>query len=272
MSSTPIDATPSAYRGMARDDAGHDDSTTRHRVLRLVAESGPISVVEMARELALTAAGIRRHVAALEESEQVVVHAARTVRTATGAALRGRPARRYVVTVRGQAALASAYAGLATSVIEYLAASGGTPAVEGFAAHRADELVERHRAAIDAAGDDVVGRARALAEGLAAEGYAASTRPAPIGGAIQLCQGHCPVQDVAARFPQLCEAETQAFSQVLGVHVQRLSTIAAGGHACTTHVPTGARAAPRPTAVRRTSPTVRTAERPARAGAVEGTR
>jgi hypothetical protein len=42
---------------------------------------------------------------------------------------------------------------------------------------------------------------------------------------------------VAEGFPQLCEAETQAFSRLLGVHVQRLATLAAGGHVCTTHVP-----------------------------------
>jgi predicted ArsR family transcriptional regulator len=53
----------------------------------------------------------------------------------------------------------------------------------------------------------------------------------------QLCQGHCPVQHVATQFPQLCEAETQAFSELLGVHVQRLATLAHGEHVCTTHIP-----------------------------------
>jgi predicted ArsR family transcriptional regulator len=54
---------------------------------------------------------------------------------------------------------------------------------------------------------------------------------------VQVCQGHCPVQHVAAEFPQLCQAETEAFSRLLGVHVQRLSTLAAGEHVCTTFVP-----------------------------------
>jgi predicted ArsR family transcriptional regulator len=42
---------------------------------------------------------------------------------------------------------------------------------------------------------------------------------------------------VAAAFPELCEAETQAFAALLGTHVQRLATIARGDSACTTHVP-----------------------------------
>jgi predicted ArsR family transcriptional regulator len=45
------------------------------------------------------------------------------------------------------------------------------------------------------------------------------------------------VQQVATEFPQLCEAETAAFSRLLGVHVQRLSTLAGGGHVCTTSIP-----------------------------------
>ena len=79
---------------------------------------------------------------------------------------------------------------------------------------------------------------QALAEALSADGYAASaraTRPWPAGGE-QLCQHHCPVAHVAAEFPQLCEAETEAFGRLLGTPVQRLATIAHGDGICTTHV------------------------------------
>ena len=54
---------------------------------------------------------------------------------------------------------------------------------------------------------------------------------------MQLCQGHCPVQHVAERFPELCEAETATFSRLLGVDVRRLATLAQGDHVCTTHIP-----------------------------------
>ena len=55
-------------------------------------------------------------------------------------------------------------------------------------------------------------------------------------GGEQLCQHHCPVAHVAAEFPQLCEAETEAFGLLLGTPVQRLATIAHGDGICTTHV------------------------------------
>ena len=85
------------------------------------------------------------------------------------------------------------------------------------------------------AGDDPLAKAEALADALSAEGYAASASALAGGG--QLCQHHCPVAQVAAEFPQLCEAETAVISRLLGSHVQRLATIAHGDGVCTTHIP-----------------------------------
>ncbi|MEU1163283.1 transcriptional regulator, partial [Streptomyces sp. NPDC005921] len=78
-------------------------------------------------------------------------------------------------------------------------------------------------------------RAEALARALSVDGYAATARSAPVGE--QLCQHHCPVAHVAEQFPQLCEAETEIFAELLGTHVQRLATIAHGDGVCTTFIP-----------------------------------
>ena len=86
-------------------------------------------------------------------------------------------------------------------------------------------------------------RLRLLALALSDDGYAASISPATPGlpmVAEQLCQHHCPVAHVAEEFPQFCEAETEAFSRLVGRHVTRLATIAHGDGVCTTHVPLGA--------------------------------
>lgn len=214
------------------------ESTTRERLLRLVVEAGPVSVVQLANDLDLTTAGVRRHVAALEDAGQIIVHAVPQMVPAG----RGRPARRYVATDRGQSALQDTYADLAEEALQFLSESLGPDAVAAFARRRMAAL-ETSLAKVTAGVPDVESRVDALAAALSREGFASSVRPVPGGAAIQLCQGHCPVQDVAARFPALCEAEAQMFSRLLGVHVQRLSTLAAGGHVCTTHVPTGA---PRP--------------------------
>ena len=114
--------------------------------------------------------------------------------------------------------------------------------MEHFARARSTELAERLRPVVEQAGPDPQARVRALAAALQTEGYAASARPVAEGTpaqAAQLCQGHCPVHSVATRYPELCDAETAAFAELVGTDVRRLATIAQGDHVCTTHVPLG---------------------------------
>jgi predicted ArsR family transcriptional regulator len=215
------------------------DARTRDRVCRAVLEHGPVSASQLAERLGLTPAAVRRHLDALAADGLVAVWEAADVRRG-----RGRPARRFVATDRGHALMSAEYDDLATSALRYLRASLGEEAVRGFAEQRVGELERRYLPQVDAAGQDPARRAEALAAALTADGYAATVRPAA-GGAprsaglagTQLCQGHCPVQHVAREFPELCGAETDAFSRLLGVHVQRLATLAHGEHVCTTHIP-----------------------------------
>lgn len=112
-------------------------------------------------------------------------------------------------------------------------------AVAAFARARLAVPAETYRQAVDAAAPE--GRTEALARALTADGYAAIAKsaPGPHSGE-QLCQHHCPVAHVAEQFPQLCEAETEVFSRLLGTHVQRLATIAHGDGVCTTFIPRSA--------------------------------
>jgi predicted ArsR family transcriptional regulator len=212
------------------------DDSTRDRVARAVSELGPVTTSDLADRLGLTSAAVRRHLDNLEADQLV-----RTLEVApVGRRGRGRPARAYVLTDAGQSAMSSAYDDLAASALRFLADEVGPDAVERFAESRVRELEARYAPMVDAAGSDMAARTDALATALSLDGYAASARPMGAGG-TQLCQGHCPVQHVAAAFPQLCEAETEVFARLLGVHVQRLATLAHGEHVCTTYVPTSAR-------------------------------
>jgi predicted ArsR family transcriptional regulator len=210
---------------------------TRDRVARAVLEGGPITAAEVGRDLGLTPAAVRRHLDGLLEAGLVRIREPRPSAAPRG---RGRPARTYLLTDAGHAELTTAYDDLAASAMAYLAERLGPQAVRGFAERRVAELEVRYAPAIRAAGDDLAARTEALADALTQDGYAASIRPVttPHGDRSgQLCQGHCPVQQVAERFPQLCDAETEVFSRLLGVHVQRLATLAGGAHVCTTHIP-----------------------------------
>lgn len=205
-----------------------DDRKTRDLVARAILESGPSTAVALAERLKLTPAGIRRHLdllvsdGILEEREPHL----RSART------RGRPSKVFVMSDRGREQFEHSYDDLAISALRYISSNNGEHLVKGFAHQRADEMVRKARPIVEQARDSI----SALANFLSQEGYAANTHKHPVG--IELCQHHCPIAHVAAEFPQLCEEETKAFSQLLGTHVQRLATIGHGDGVCTTFIPT----------------------------------
>ncbi len=210
-----------------------NDAGTRERILHLIIEKGPITSAELAHVLVLTAAAVRRHLSQLELDGQITEYVGAVSRPAR----RGRPSRRYVATDEGQAAFGDSYGDVATQALGFLYRQMGDDGIKEFAAERISELEERYRPAVEMAGDDLEARAIALANVLTQDGYAASIRRGPRGLTLQLCQGHCPIHDVATAYPRLCEAETQAFHRLLGVHVQRLATLAGGDHVCTLTIP-----------------------------------
>jgi predicted ArsR family transcriptional regulator len=206
------------------------DASTRHRVASSILEHGPSSAAELAERLGLTPAAIRRHLDVLLASG----HLEARERRIYGARGRGRPAKVFVLTDAGRSVFYTAYDDLAVEALKFLAASAGPEAVTLFAESRMARSEMRYQERMANAVPDS-SPAQALAAALSEDGYVASTLPSATGE--QLCQHHCPVAHVAERFPQICEVETAAFSRLLGVHVQRLATIAHGDGVCTTHVP-----------------------------------
>ena len=203
--------------------------TTRDRVLSLIVSAGPITAATLASQLNLTSAAIRRHLTSL--IEEGAIHE----RDMPGPVDRGRgrPARAFVATAQGQRSLQSAYADVAQDVLGFLRERGELP---DFIARHGEQVEQRLAHAIDKSAP-LEQRVTALSDALADLGYASSVRPGPGGYTLQLCQGHCPVQEVAQAVPEWCDAETKAFSRLLDVHVQRLSTLAQGAHVCTTTIP-----------------------------------
>ena len=112
-----------------------------------------------------------------------------------------------------------------------MSAQSGEHLVKAFAKSRADDIERKGLEAIQKRSH----KTEALASFLSEQGYAATVIERKNGE--EICQHHCPIAHVAAEFPELCEAETAAFSALLGTHVQRLATIAHGDGVCTTYIP-----------------------------------
>ena len=214
---------------------------TRDRVRQTISEDGPITAATLASRLGLTPAAVRRHLDLLAEQGAIEEREPATAgRSGRG---RGRPARAYILSEAGHLGMGSDYDDVATSALRFLAEQAGAGAVNAFARQRNADLEERYAGQVAEAGQDLTARVESLAAALTADGFAASTRPVGVGtplAGVQLCQGHCPVQHVATQFPAFCDAETDAFSRLLGVHVQRLATLAHGEHVCTTFIPMSA--------------------------------
>ncbi|MDF9276498.1 helix-turn-helix domain-containing protein [Arthrobacter sp. EH-1B-1] len=216
------------------------DERTRDKVLSAVLEHGPVSAAELGDRLGFTPAAVRRHLDALSRDGLIEV---KVIGSPSAGA--GRPARRYVLSQRGQTRLGNDYLHIAQAALGQLREIAGPDAVRQFAAGRFADMEERYRPVIESAGDRLEDKAAALAEALSLDGFVGSTREigrnAPHAAmlSVQLCQGHCPIQELAADFPDFCEQETDVFARLLGVDVRRLSTLAAGGHVCTTHIPIG---------------------------------
>ena len=218
-----------ARRGEVRHNSvvKFDDLSTRDAVARSVLENGPSTAVVLGERLGLTPAGIRRHLDLLVADG--ILEAREPHQALTRG--RGRPSKVFVMTDSGREKFEHSYDDLAVAALKFMSAQSGGTLVKAFAQSRADDIERKGTVALAKRSN----KSEALATFLTEQGYAASIESRPSGE--QLCQHHCPIAHVAAEFPALCEAETEAFSRMLGTHVQRLATIAHGDGVCTTYIP-----------------------------------
>ena len=245
---------------VAAEDPGtrESDGSTRDRVLKLVLEEGPISAAQLGRELKLTAAAVRRHLDAMTEAGIVEVKNVASRRSGAG-----RPSRRYVISSRGQQVLGDDYLTLVRTALAVLdghsaestelsadqVGQGNTYGDDSAAARAVakeyfSQFEQQWSTELEAA-EDLDERTEKLAGFFNEQGFAGFTRLVGRDNSLlamqstQLCQGHCPIREIAAAHPVFCEEETMMIARLLDVDVRRLSTQAAGAHVCTTHIPVG---------------------------------
>jgi predicted ArsR family transcriptional regulator len=204
-----------------------EDIRTRDAIARSILENGPSTASTLSKRLALTPAGIRRHLDLLVADGILEARDPRVGSTRG----RGRPSKVFLMTDEGRSQFEHSYDDLAVAALKFMATHSGDHLVTAFAESRAEDI-ERKATPFLAKRTKKVD---ALATFLTEQGYAASVEKRGTGE--EICQHHCPIAHVAAQYPQLCEAETQAFSRLLGTHVQRLATIAHGDGVCTTYIP-----------------------------------
>ena len=212
---------------MKIDQQPGEDIRTRDAIARSILENGPSTASTLSQRLSLTPAGIRRHLDLLVADGILEARDPRVGSTRG----RGRPSKVFLMTDEGRSQFEHSYDDLAVAALKFMATHSGDHLVTAFAESRAEDIERKATPYLAKSAKKI----DALATFLTEQGYAASVEKRGTGE--EICQHHCPIAHVAAQYPQLCEAETQAFSRLLGTHVQRLATIAHGDGVCTTYIP-----------------------------------
>ena len=198
------------------------DRDTRHRILLHILRNGPVSASDIATEFGLSTAGVRRHL------DNIVADGLADMTEPPKSGQRGRPAKLFKLTDKGRSQFGHDYDNLALLALRTLRKTGGEEAVEEFADQRIQEVLAELP---DDEAHDVGARAEAIAKALSKRGYAATV--GSTAGGVQICRHHCPIQEVAEEFPELCAAEHRVVAELLGQHTQPLATIADGNGICT---------------------------------------
>lgn len=181
------------------------------------------TVAEFAELLGISQVAVRRHLVRLIDEGWV---AGRTDEPDGP----GRPVTRYMLTSDGHQLLPQGYAALAEELLAYINATAGPDGLASYLRWRTRRRVDRLATAIDA--DSLDERLVQLAAALTEIGSSASVETTEDG--LVLRQHHCTVMDIAREHPQLCTAEAEEFSRVLGddVQISRGSSRAQGDRVC----------------------------------------
>ena len=182
---------------------------------------GSLTAKDTSHRLRLSMNAVRHHLKELEASG-LVVH----VREHRGV---GAPAFMYRLSAAGEALFPRRYEDAVGRLLDYVVErEGRAAAVEVLEAKYRELALELMPTLVDATPAE---RLEAVARALAVEGYMPEVRPDGPDG-LQLVEHNCPIQQVAERFPEVCEAEARFLAEVLVATVTRGTHIASGCGTC----------------------------------------
>jgi predicted ArsR family transcriptional regulator len=141
----------------------------------------------------------------------------------------GAPSHRYHLTAAGEALFPRRYEDAVSRLLDHVVAHEGRAAAVSVLETKYRELANRLRAELADASPEL--RLQAVARALESEGYMPELRQN--GSSLPMLVEHnCPMQQVAERFPELCEAEARFLAEVLEVEVTRSAHIPSGCGSC----------------------------------------
>jgi predicted ArsR family transcriptional regulator len=198
--------------------------STRQALLRLLKTCGPQTAGELAEALGVSAVAVRKHLDALEREGALSITLAHQPM--------GRPAYRYSLTERADGYFPQGHRELLLGLLAALEREDPTAVERLFDTCSADSRGRyRSRLAGKSLPEQVVELARLREE----EGFLSSVEHR--GTTIVMREYHCPIRDVAARYPAACRCEQELFGELLGREVRCSATMLEGAPACVYEIP-----------------------------------
>jgi len=195
----------------------------RQRILHLLKRSGGSTAQEIARDLAITTVGVRKHLERMQEEGLILLH--------TRSASRGRPALVYALSESGDALFPQRYDQFVVDMLQDITSLEGEEKLVRLFNLRNDRVAQTYQIRLqDKPFREAV---RELAKARDDDGYMANLEEG--NGGFVISEHNCPIYDVAQRFPQACQCEHELFQRLLNVNVTRESTLIDGATACRYH-------------------------------------
>ena len=192
--------------------------STRDRILEHVIECREVRVEDLAAELGITSAAVRRHLENLRADGLVDV---RAVKQSTG-----RPFHAYFATEKATQSVPPAYADLLERMLRSIGEREDV--IEPVMASIAESLASKHRHEV--AGRSAEELAAQVTVSLRSEGILEDWRAEADG--IHLVNGRCPYHKAAEISKLPCESDRKAIELLLGHKVEQLNRIVDGAACC----------------------------------------
>src|SRR5919198_1561666 len=186
---------------------------TREQILELLQRSGSgLSADALAQKLGISAAAVRKHLAALERDGLIMTELERRPK--------GRPTYLYRPTASAEELFPNDYANLATAVLEMIRRMDGEHKIDELFQHRAEALASE--LATRVRGTTLQERLQQVAQVLEEQGYMPEIIKLQDGRErYLLTEHHCPIFQVAKVFQQACTCELDILLKLLQAKVER---------------------------------------------------
>ncbi|MEX2415747.1 MAG: metalloregulator ArsR/SmtB family transcription factor [Paenibacillaceae bacterium] len=198
------------------------DFSTRRLLLTMMKTSGPLSVVDMAKQLGITEMAVRRHLNNMERDGLVETTLVRQSM--------GRPSHKYSLTPDSENQFPNNYHNLTLELLEELDLGSDEDVISQLFNKRKEKLFRKYTSRMSAANslqDKVVELANIQND----HGYMANWEQDEHGNFV-INEFNCPIAQVANKYNQACQSELALFGELLSVEVERVECLAKDGKKC----------------------------------------